>query len=53
MSRKTFLGKVGAVLLAVVGVSAMLKSLGATGGQTSSEGAASNQSAEGEYGSSA
>lgn len=53
MSRKVFLGQVGALFLAVVGVSAVLKSLGATGGQTRSQGAVSGQSPEGEYESSA
>lgn len=34
MNRKVFLGQVGALLLAVVGVSAVLKSLGTSEAQT-------------------
>jgi len=50
MSRKAFLGQVGALLLAVVGVSSILKSLGATGDQTTSQRAASSQQSSDQYG---
>lgn len=49
MSRKAFMGQVGALLLAVVGVSAMLKSLGAAGGQTRSQKSVTSQQAAEDY----
>jgi hypothetical protein len=53
MSRKAFLGQVGALLLAVVGVSSILKSLGVHQSQTSSHSVQSSQKVEEGYGDSA
>jgi hypothetical protein len=50
MSRKAFLGQVSALLLAVVGVSAMLKSLGSTGTQAGTQRLRSSHESRGEYG---
>ena len=53
MSRKVFLGQVGALLLAAVGVSAMLKSLGAAETHAGTQRSALSQQSRGEYGDSA
>ena len=53
MSRKAFLGQVGALLLAVVGVSSILKSLGVHQSQTTGRESASSYTAAGDYGDSA
>ena len=50
MSRKAFLGQVGALLLAVVGVSAVLKSLRATGNHTDARSPQRLQEGSGNYG---
>ncbi|HEV2412593.1 MAG TPA: hypothetical protein VGS28_02180 [Candidatus Saccharimonadales bacterium] len=53
MSRKDFLGQVGALLLAVVGVSAVLKSLGNShGSQRSGSTSSAGGQNSGAYGSS-
>jgi hypothetical protein len=52
MSRKAFLGQVGALLLAVIGVSAILKSLGVQEKPTPSQESSPSQVPSGKYGSS-